>query len=114
MLSGGVIGGMRLAGQLGHRNIITTDVGGTTFLAGLIVDGEPVMAPGSIVNQFPINAATIRVHTIGSGGGALASVDAGGNLRPARRAPRPSPAPPATATAARGPRTPTPTWFSAS
>ncbi|SPT56837.1 MULTISPECIES: hydantoinase/oxoprolinase family protein [Actinomadura] len=81
VLSGGVIGGMRLAGQLGHRNIITTDVGGTTFLAGLIVDGEPVMAPGSIVNQFPINAATIRVHTIGSGGGALASVDAGGNLR---------------------------------
>ncbi|GAA1826826.1 hydantoinase/oxoprolinase family protein [Pseudonocardia ailaonensis] len=81
VLSGGVIGGQRLAGQLGHRNVITTDVGGTTFLAGLIVDGEPVMAPGSIVNQFPINAATIRVHTIGSGGGALASVDAGGNLR---------------------------------
>ncbi|SEQ93144.1 hydantoinase/oxoprolinase family protein [Lentzea albida] len=81
VLSGGVIGGKRLAEQLGHRNVITTDVGGTTFLAGLIVDGEPVMAPGSIVNQFPINAATIRVHTIGSGGGALASVDAGGNLR---------------------------------
>ncbi|GAA1618961.1 hydantoinase/oxoprolinase family protein [Kribbella sancticallisti] len=81
VLSGGVIGGMRLAEQLGHHNVITTDVGGTTFLAGLIVDGEPVMAAGSIVNQFPINAATIQVHTIGSGGGALASVDAGGNLR---------------------------------
>ncbi|WP_335979157.1 hydantoinase/oxoprolinase family protein [Streptomyces sp. CA2R106] len=81
VLSGGVIGGMRLAEQLGHRNVITTDVGGTTFLAGLIVDGEPVMAPGSVVNQFPINAATIRVHTIGSGGGALACVDRGGNLR---------------------------------
>jgi len=81
VLSGGVIGGMRLAEQLGHRNVITTDVGGTTFLAGLIVDGEPVMASGSIVNQYPINAATIQVHTIGSGGGALASVDAGGNLR---------------------------------
>ncbi|GAA1712754.1 hydantoinase/oxoprolinase family protein [Kribbella yunnanensis] len=81
VLSGGVIGGKRLAEQLGHRNVITTDVGGTTFLAGLIVDGEPVMAPGSIVNQFPINAATVQVHTIGSGGGALASVDAGGNLR---------------------------------
>ncbi|MBL0885917.1 hydantoinase/oxoprolinase family protein [Myceligenerans indicum] len=81
VLSGGVIGGLRMAGQLGHRNVITTDVGGTTFLAGLIVDGEPVMAPGSIVNQFPINAPTIQVHTIGSGGGALASVDEGGNLR---------------------------------
>lgn len=81
VLSGGVIGGMRMAHQLGHRNVITTDVGGTTFLAGLIVDGEPVMAAGSIVNQFPINAATIQVATIGSGGGALAQVDAGGNLR---------------------------------
>ncbi|MET8428743.1 hydantoinase/oxoprolinase family protein [Nocardia sp. NPDC004860] len=81
VLSGGVIGGMRMAEQLGHRNVITTDVGGTTFLAGLIVDGEPVMASGSIVNQYPINAPTIQVHTIGSGGGALASVDAGGNLR---------------------------------
>ncbi|MGM0362272.1 hydantoinase/oxoprolinase family protein [Streptomyces griseoaurantiacus] len=81
VLSGGVIGGMRMAEQLGHRNVITTDVGGTTFLAGLIVDGEPVRAPGSVVNQYPINAATIQVHTIGSGGGALASVDAGGNLR---------------------------------
>lgn len=81
VLSGGVIGGIRLARQLGHRNVITTDVGGTTFLAGLIVDGEPVMAAGSIVNQFPVNAPTIQVHTIGSGGGALAWVDAGGNLR---------------------------------
>lgn len=81
VLSGGVIGGMRMADQLGHRNVITTDVGGTTFLAGLIVDGEPVMAPGSIVNQYPINAPTIQVHTIGSGGGALASVDSGRNLR---------------------------------
>jgi N-methylhydantoinase A len=81
VLSGGVIGGMRMAAQLGHSNVITTDVGGTTFLAGLIIDGEPVMAPGSIVNQFPISAPTVQVHTIGSGGGAIASVDTGGNLR---------------------------------
>ena len=33
-----------LGRQLGHRNIISTDVGGTTFLVGLIVDGEPVRA----------------------------------------------------------------------
>lgn len=80
VLSGGVIGGQRLAQQLGHRNVITTDVGGTTFLAGLIVDGEPVIEPGFIVNQYPVNASTIRVSTIGSGGGAIASVDSAGNL----------------------------------
>jgi N-methylhydantoinase A len=81
VLSGGVVGGQRLARQLGHRNVITTDVGGTTFLAGLVVDGEPVVDPGFVVNQYPVNASTIRVNTIGSGGGAIASVDAGGNLR---------------------------------
>lgn len=81
VLSGGVIGGLRLADQLGHRNVITTDVGGTTFLAGLIVDGEPVTATSTIVNQYPINTPTLRVHTIGSGGGAIAYVDQGGNLR---------------------------------
>jgi N-methylhydantoinase A len=81
VLSGGVIGGLRLADQLGHRNVITTDVGGTTFLAGLIVEGEPVTATSTIVNQYPINTPTLRVHTIGSGGGAIAYVDQGGNLR---------------------------------
>jgi N-methylhydantoinase A len=81
VLSGGVIGGQRLARQLGHHNVITTDVGGTTFLAGLVVEGEPVVDPGFVVNQYPVNASTVRVNTIGSGGGAIASVDAGGNLR---------------------------------
>ena len=81
VLTGGVVGCVRMAEQLGHRNIIATDVGGTTFLAGLIVDGEPVRASGTIVNQHPINVPTLRVEAIGSGGGAIAWLDSGGNLR---------------------------------
>ncbi len=81
VLTGGVTGAARLAQQLGHRNVVSTDVGGTTFLAGLIVDGEPEATTGSVLNQHPINTPTLRVHAIGSGGGAIASVDAGGNLR---------------------------------
>ena len=42
VLSGGVVGALHLSEQLGHKNVIATDVGGTTFLAGLIVDGVPV------------------------------------------------------------------------
>ncbi len=34
VLTGGVVGSVALGRQLGHRNIISTDVGGTTFLAG--------------------------------------------------------------------------------
>lgn len=81
VLTGGVVGALQLAQQLDHRNVIATDVGGTTFLAGLIVDGEPVRAANTIINQAPINVPTLRVQAIGSGGGAIAWIDAGGNLQ---------------------------------
>lgn len=81
VLTGGVVGSVALGEQLGHRNIISTDVGGTTFLVGLIVDGEPVRATTTIINHHPINAPTLEVHAIGSGGGAIAWLDAGGNLQ---------------------------------
>lgn len=81
VLTGGVVGALQLANQLGHRNVMATDVGGTTFLAGLIVDGEPVRAGQTIINQSPVNVPTLRVEAIGSGGGAIAWIDAGGNLR---------------------------------
>ncbi|YCN57639.1 hydantoinase/oxoprolinase family protein [Rhodococcus erythropolis] len=81
VLTGGVVGAVSLGKQLGHRNIIATDVGGTTFLVGLVVDGEPVRASTTIINHHPINVPTLEVHAIGSGGGAIAWVDAGGNLQ---------------------------------
>ena len=81
VLTGGIVGSVSLGRQLGHRNIISTDVGGTTFLAGLIVDGEPVRASSTIINHHPINVPTLQVHAIGSGGGAIAWIDAGGNLQ---------------------------------
>lgn len=81
VLTGGVVGSVSLGHQLGHKNIIATDAGGTTFLAGLVVDGEPVRASTTIINHHPINVPTLKVHAIGSGGGAIAWIDAGGNLQ---------------------------------
>ncbi|QLL06157.1 hydantoinase/oxoprolinase family protein [Mycobacterium vicinigordonae] len=81
VLSGGVVGASRLAQQLGHSNVVTADVGGTTFLVGMIVDGDPIRSSTTIINQHPINVPTIKVDVIGSGGGAIAWIDAGGNLR---------------------------------
>lgn len=81
VLTGGVIGAVSLGEQLGHRNIIATDVGGTTFLVGLVVDGEPVRSSTTIINHHPVNVPTLEVHAIGSGGGAIAWIDAGGNLQ---------------------------------
>jgi N-methylhydantoinase A len=94
VLTGGVVGCTRLAHELGHRNVISTDMGGTTFLAGLVVDGEPVSTTSAVLNQYQLNVPMVDVHTIGSGGGAIAWLDAGRNLRvgPRSAGARPGPA----------------------
>ncbi len=93
VLTGGVIGAVNLGNQLGHKNIISTDVGGTTFLVGLIVGGEPVRASQTIINHHPINVPTLEVHAIGSGGGAIAWIDRGGNLQVGPRSAQSVPGP---------------------
>jgi N-methylhydantoinase A len=81
VLTGGAIGAVSLGQRLEHRNIISTDMGGTTFLVGLIVDGKPLNATMSVLNQHTLNVPMVRISTIGAGGGAIAWVDQGGNLR---------------------------------
>ena len=93
VLTGGVVGCIRLADKLGHRNVIATDVGGTTFLAGMVVDGQPVRSTETIVNQHPVNVPSLKVEAIGSGGGAIAWLDRGGNLRVGPRSAQAVPGP---------------------
>ncbi len=81
ILTGGVIGCQTLGSTLDHDNIISTDMGGTTFLVGLVVNGAAVTSPTSVLNQYTINVPMVKVAAIGSGGGAIARLDAGGNLR---------------------------------
>lgn len=81
VLTGGIVGCTNLGAVLGHRNIISTDIGGTTFLVGLVVDGKPVSTTTVVINQYSISSSMVDVHTIGAGGGAIAWLDQGGNLR---------------------------------
>jgi N-methylhydantoinase A len=81
VLTGGIVGCQELASALGHDNIISTDMGGTTFLVGLVLDGEAVTTTSTVLNQYTISSSMVDVHTIGAGGGAIAWVDAGGNLK---------------------------------
>lgn len=94
VLTGGVVGCTRMAAALGTRNVISTDMGGTTFLVGLVSDGKPVSTTSTVLNQYTISTPMVDVHTIGAGGGAIAWVDAGGNLRvgPRSAGARPGPA----------------------
>lgn len=94
VLTGGVVGCLHLATALGHKNVVSTDIGGTTFLVGLVVDSKPATTTTTVLHQHQINTTMVDVHTIGAGGGAIAWIDAGGNLRvgPRSAGARPGPA----------------------
>lgn len=94
VLTGGVVGCINMADALGHRNVISTDMGGTTFLVGLVCDSKPVTTTTTVLNQYTISTPMVDVHTIGAGGGAIAWVDPGGNLKvgPRSAGARPGPA----------------------
>ena len=86
----------------GARDCITIDMGGTSFDAALVKDGEPLVMTDGVVDRWRLALPMIDIHTIGAGGGSIARVDEGGMLHGrARRARAPSRAPPATGAAAR-------------
>ncbi len=55
--AGGVLASQKLGEQLGYRNIITTDMGGTSFDVGLIVDGQPILETHARGRTLPCGAA---------------------------------------------------------
>ncbi len=78
--AGGVLASAALARRMGYSNVITSDMGGTSFDVGLIVDGEPLVTTTSIADRYHLAAPRIQVTAIGSGGGSIASLDQGGIL----------------------------------
>jgi len=74
---GGMIGCQYLANELGHEDVIAGDMGGTSFDIGLLTDGDPLTKPTNVINQYEYMMRTIDTESIGSGGGSVASVDAG-------------------------------------
>jgi N-methylhydantoinase A len=72
--AGGVTGSSRLGRLLGYPNIVTTDMGGTTFDVGLVVDGEPLMLSRSVFDQYTTCLPSVAITSIGAGGGSIARV----------------------------------------
>ncbi|MFC3230586.1 hydantoinase/oxoprolinase family protein [Marinibaculum pumilum] len=71
----GVTGSAFLGGLMGHSNIITTDMGGTSFDVGIIHDGEAATSHISTVNQYQYFLPKVDIQTVGAGGGSLAVHD---------------------------------------
>ncbi len=73
--AGGMIASAHVAGLLRHKNVITTDMGGTSFDVGLITEGYWRYAQEPIVERFRILQPIIDIESIGAGGGTIARVD---------------------------------------
>ncbi len=71
----GVIGSQYLAGLLGYENVITTDMGGTSFDVGLIYGGVAEPAIESIVAQYHLMIPMVAVDSIGAGAGSIAWIE---------------------------------------
>jgi len=63
------------------QDIITIDMGGTSFDACLVRNREPEITVENEVAMYRMASPSIAIHTIGSGGGSIAHLDAGGILR---------------------------------
>ncbi|MBQ75723.1 MAG: hydantoinase [Gammaproteobacteria bacterium] len=71
----GVTGSAFLCDSLGYKNAIIADMGGTSFEAGIICDGEPLSASETIINQYAFSMPRLDVESIGSGGGSILWVE---------------------------------------
>ena len=72
----GVTGSLYLGKLMGLPNLITTDMGGTSFDVGIIHGGQPEYSFVSNVVQYEYFLPKVDIQAIGSGGGSLARVDA--------------------------------------
>ncbi len=80
--AGGVVGAVTLGRLIGRSNLITADMGGTSFDVCAIVDGEPrFRSEGHVRWGIPFRMDLVDVGTIGAGGGTIGWVDDGGLLR---------------------------------
>ena len=78
----GVIAAAAIAAAAGYPDVITGDLGGTSFDVSLVVGGAVSLAAQATVEfGLVIRTPMIEIATIGAGGGSIASVDAGGLLQ---------------------------------
>lgn len=76
----GIIASRTEGELLGFENVVTADVGGTSFDVGLVADGHWVSAREPVVDSFHVSFPMIEVESIGAGGGSIAWKDEGGAL----------------------------------
>ncbi len=79
--AGGVIGSRLMAGYLGIDNVVTTDVGGTSFDVSIVAGGRPIEAREPPIMRYRVSIPMIEIKSIGAGGGSIGWVDPAGSFK---------------------------------
>ncbi|MBG0790062.1 MAG: hydantoinase/oxoprolinase family protein [Desulfovibrionaceae bacterium] len=77
--AGGAVGALSIGREAGFDKLITFDMGGTSTDVSLM-DGDLPLTFESAIAGYPVKVPMIDIHTVGAGGGSIASPDPGGSL----------------------------------
>lgn len=72
---GGVVAANSLGKVLGIKDIITADLGGTSFDTSLIKDNQISQQHRAMINRLETGISLVDISTIGAGGGSIAWID---------------------------------------
>jgi N-methylhydantoinase A len=84
LLSGPAAGpcaGVTFADVHSFSDCVTVDMGGTSFDAAMVRDGQPLTVTEGQVNRYSLALPMLDIVTIGAGGGSIGWLDEGGLLR---------------------------------
>ena len=84
----GVVGTRFLGEHIGEKNILATDMGGTTFKVSVVRDGVIERDYKPVILRHSILSTKIWVESIGAGGGSIAWIDPRNRIAQSRTARR--------------------------
>lgn len=76
--AGGVMGAAALADEMGLKDVMIGDMGGTSFDTSLLHNLEPAIAKRVALGQLQTGVDIIDVVSVGAGGGSIAWIDSRG------------------------------------
>lgn len=78
--AGGVVASSYVGRLVGDMQLVSVDMGGTSFDIGLVDRGQPRVDSEGEFEGYPVKIPLVDVHAIGAGGGSIAWIDRGGAL----------------------------------
>lgn len=77
----GPIAGLFFGKMIDKNDVLTIDMGGTSFDVCLVEKGAPDTVKSIDVQRYRVAVPMVNINTIGAGGGSIAWIDAGGLLQ---------------------------------